>query len=169
MLLKSLPRVTIHLSQIAFKQYFSQEPELEGHEQSTFITDITEDQIYCGWWSNILLKNTAIDFTADIVQKFLHSFYTMLWVRSHMVRKKICGVHNNEDKPMVPSGRTSGTPSPCCLTGKPTGFHQVGILIKCYWMPSAIKWEKNSLPGESSATLKCSGSGKHGCTFKVNL
>ena len=70
MLLKSLPRVTIHLSQIAFKQYFSQEPELEGHEQSTFITDITDDRIY---W-----KNTAIDFTADIVQKFLHSLYTML-------------------------------------------------------------------------------------------
>ena len=93
----------------------------------------------------------------------------MLWVRSHMVRKKVCGVHNKEDKPMVPSGRTSGTPSPCCLTGKPTGFHQVGILIKCYWMPSAIKWEKNSLPGESSATLKCSGSGKHGCTFEVKL
>ena len=62
MLLKSLPRVTIHLSQIAFKQYFSQEPELEGHEQSTFITDITDDQIYCGKTQQLISQQTLSTF-----------------------------------------------------------------------------------------------------------
>merc|ERR1719234_2211313 len=45
---------------------------------------------------------------------------------------------HKEENTLVPSGHTSGTPSPCCPEGK---------------------------PGESSATLRCSGSGRHGCTF----
>ena len=61
---------------------------------------------------------------------------------------------HKEDKPTVPSGHTSGTPSPCCPEGRPA------MLIKCEIVAN------NSLPGESSATLRCSGSGRHGCTFQ---
>jgi len=129
-LLKSLPRVTIHLSQIAFKQYFSQEPELEGHEQSTFITDITDDQIYCGKTQQLISQQT--------LSKSFYILYTpcselgVTWSE----RRLWCPQQQRQANGSS-SGRTSGTPSPCCLTGK---------------------------PGESSATLKCSGSGKHGCT-----
>merc|ERR1719341_1859183 len=57
--------------------------------------------------------------------------------RHGMDRNEVCSAPK-EDKSTIPSGHTSGTPSPCCPEGR---------------------------PGEFSTTLRYSGSGKHGCTF----
>ena len=95
-----------------------------------------------------IAKSTATDFTTDTVWKFSNSF------KHHAPGVTWPWSAHKEDKSTVPSDHTSGTPSPCCPEGRPA------MLIKCG------KKANNSLPGESSATLRCSGSGRHGCTFE---
>ena len=105
-LLKSLPRVSIHLSQVFTGPLSRSRMKLEdGLEYNIFITVIIDDPIYCEKHINWFHSRHR----QKVVSKFLiHHAPGATWPEP--TKKK---------KSTVPSGHTSGTPSPCCPEGRP--------------------------------------------------